>query len=191
MRLHEYQAASLFKNAGIQVPESRVASSPEEVGEASEDIGYPVMIKAQVLVGGRGREGGVVCAGTRDEAERSAGKMLKKNIKGMKVGKVLVSKKIEGEKELYLGVVVDGERGCPVVIASPEGGVSVEKKFGMTSMEVDPRVGLRPFEARGIAKNIGMKGKVMIAVGDILSRLYQVFEEYEGILANSKSIHLN
>ena len=127
MRLHEYEAADIFESMGIPVPERGTASTPEDAERIAAEIGCPVVIKAQVLVGGRGLAGGVRVAMNPAEAYASADELLGMKIKGLCVHKILVSRKVDVRKELYVGITVDGYEGKPVVLVSAEGGMSVEE----------------------------------------------------------------
>lgn len=127
MKVHEHQARELLAAYGVPVPPGRVAQSPEEAVQAAEQIGFPVVIKAQVLVGGRGKAGGVKLAGSADEAREAAEHILGLAIKDIPVEKVLVAKAVEIEKEYYLSVTVDRGAKKVVCILSASGGVDIEE----------------------------------------------------------------
>ena len=127
MKLHEYQARALFAEAGIPVPASRVATSAREAWETAEKIGKPVVVKAQVLVGGRGKAGGVILADTPPAAREAAAKILGLTIGGYPVEKVLVAEASEIEREIYLGAIVDRNAKRILLMVSGEGGVEIEQ----------------------------------------------------------------
>lgn len=188
MRLYEFEAAAIFKREGIPVPDGDVAKNPSEVKAIAGKIGFPVVLKTQVLVGGRGLAGGVQFAVSAEEAEKKAEELFSKEIKGIKVDKLLIVKKIDIEKELYLSVTIDRYKGEPMVIASSQGGVTIEeiaKKYPekIISHPFDIVPGLRAHEARDIAKKMGLTGMVMVGVGDILYNLMRVFKGYDAMIA--------
>ncbi len=181
MKLHEYEGAAILQRAGIPIPEGSVVSSPADACAAADRIGPPGVVEAQVLVGGRGLAGGVKTAKTADEAAAVAEALLGSEIKGLPVKELLVVKKVEVDRELYLGVSVDGYHGQPMVILSGEGGVAIEQvpDDKLVKKHVDVVRGLRQYEARAMAKAIGLDGKAVSGVADVLSRLYQVFRAYD------------
>jgi len=188
MRLHEYEAKELFKNYGIPVPEGKVAFSSEEAVEVAREIGLPVVIKAQVLVGGRGKAGGVKFARNLKEVEEISGEMLEVDIKGYKVEGVLIEKRVNIQKELYSGVTIEGSAGKPVVIVSSEGGVEIEETARnypqrIFSLQVDVFKGLRSYEARLLAKKLGLKGEKLLKVGNILYKLGNLYRDYDALIA--------
>ena len=127
MKIHEYQARELLKNYGVPVPPGGVARSAGEAVRIAEEIGFPVVIKAQVLVGGRGKAGGVKLAATREEVRAAADMILKLTIKDIPVEAVLVAKAVDIQKEYYLSVTVDRASKKAVCIVSASGGVDIEE----------------------------------------------------------------
>jgi succinyl-CoA synthetase beta subunit len=127
MRLHEYEVLDIFEQNRIPVPHRGVASTMHEALQIAGEIGYPVVLKAQVLVGGRGLAGGIKTASTPDELKDMAEELLSAEIKGLPVRKILVCEKAEIAKELYLGITIDGYSGHPVIVVSTEGGVLIEE----------------------------------------------------------------
>ncbi|MCJ7744259.1 MAG: acetate--CoA ligase family protein, partial [Dehalococcoidales bacterium] len=125
MRLYEFEGSELFRREGIPVPALAVATSAEEAREKAVQIGLPVVIKAQVLVGGRGLAGGVQTAESLEQVEVVADRLLQTAIKGWPVRKVMVARKVSVAREFYLGVTVDSYEGLPLVILSSAGGVSI------------------------------------------------------------------
>ncbi|MFC6613567.1 ADP-forming succinate--CoA ligase subunit beta [Halopenitus salinus] len=181
MKLHEYQAKDLFADAGIPVPDSRLAETVEEVLDAVEEIGYPAAIKAQVHVGGRGKAGGIKIAGDREEAERYAEEILGMDLKGYTVDRVLVESGVDFVDELYVGVTMDRGAGRPVLMVSTEGGVDIEEVAAETPdaiarEHVDPAFGLHPYQARKVVYEAGVDRDVAGDVASILSTLYDLYE---------------
>lgn len=188
MRLYEYEGSALFAREGIPMPPSRVAATPAEARRAAEELGLPVVVKAQVLTGGRGLAGGIKTADSLDEAEQMAARILGTNIRGLRVEQVLVAKRVEVSQELYLGVTVDGYEGAPRVILCAEGGVSIEeiariRPEKLVSRNVSVSQGLRLFEARSMAKAAGLAGNDIVQVAGILHALYRTFRKYDALLA--------
>ena len=182
MKLHEHQAKEIFADAGIPVPESRLASSVSEVLDAVDEIGFPAAIKAQVHVGGRGKAGGIKIAGDREEAETYAEEILGMDLKGYTVEKVLVEAGVDFVDELYVGVTMDRGKGRPVAMVSTEGGVDIEQVAEETPEaiareHVDPSFGMQPYQARKAVYDAGVPRKFARDVSGILSTLYDLFEE--------------
>ncbi|KTG28042.1 ADP-forming succinate--CoA ligase subunit beta [Haloferax profundi] len=181
MKLHEYQAKNIFAEAGIPVPESRLASSVDEVMEAVEDIGYPAAIKAQVHVGGRGKAGGIKIAMDEDEARQAAEDILGMDLKGYTVEQVLVEAGVDFENELYVGVTMDRSAGKPVAMVSTEGGVNIEEVAeenpdAIAREHIDPAFGLHPYQARKLVFDAGIPRDVAFDVASFLSTLYDLYE---------------
>ena len=181
MKLHEHQAKSIFADAGIPVPESRLASTVEEALAAVDEIGYPAAIKAQVHVGGRGKAGGIEIATDREEAADYAEAILGMDLKGYTVEEVLVESGVDFVDELYVGVTMDRGAGEPVLMVSTEGGVDIEEVAETTPdaiarEHVDPAFGLHPYQARKVVYEAGVDGDVALEVASILSTLYELYE---------------
>ncbi len=182
MKLHEHQAKTIFADAGIPVPDSRLATTVEEALDAVDDIGYPAAIKAQVHVGGRGKAGGIKIATDRDEAERYAEEILGMDLKGYTVDSVLVEAGVDFVDELYVGVTMDRGEGEPVLMVSTEGGVNIEEVAeenpdAIAREHVDPAFGLHPYQARKVVYEAGVDADVALDVASILSTLYDLYEE--------------
>ena len=156
MKLHEYQSKHLFAEHGVPIPRGGVAETPEQAREIAEELGGSVAVKSQVLVGGRGKAGGIKVAKSPKEAEKLADAILKLEIRGLPVRKVLIDEAAQIETEIYLGVTNDRTEGSPVLIASAEGGVEIEE-VARTQPDkiarawVDPLIGLRDYQARNLA----------------------------------------
>jgi succinyl-CoA synthetase beta subunit len=184
MRLYEYEAKEIFENARIPVPPRMVARTVEEAKSATEEIGLPVAIKAQVLVGGRGKAGGIGFADSIEDVEEIASNLLGMRIKDTPVNSVLIEKKLDVENEVYVGVTIDRFEFKPVFIVSSEGGVDIEE-VAMThpekihKMHIDVNETLRSYQGRQLAKLAGMRGKMIGSVGGLFQRLYGVFKKYD------------
>ena len=185
MRLQEYEAADIFERKGIPVPRRVVVSSTEEALSAAGQIGYPVVAKAQVLVGGRGLAGGIQVAESPKDLEEKVNQLFDAEIKGLAVDKLMISEKADIESEFYLGITVDGYNGKPVIVASSEGGVNIEKADPdkIVSTHVAPGAEFRPYQARNLLRKMGLANRRLVACADILVRLYQVFVQNEAIIA--------
>ena len=188
MRLYEFEGSDLFRREGIPVPNYAVTSSPREARQKAEEIGLPVVIKAQVLVGGRGLAGGVQVADSPDQAEEVAHRILSYSISGLPVQRVIVAQKVEVAREFYLGVTVDGYSGTPVVILSTAGGVSIEEMARahperVVSRQVPIATGLLLSEAQQMAQEGGLGGEELVQVTSILHTLYSVFRKYDALIA--------
>lgn len=188
MNLHEYQARDILKKYGVPVTGGGVASTPEEVAPLAQSAGGKVAIKAQVLVGGRGKAGGIKLANTPEEAEAAARQILGMDIKGLTVEKVLVAEAVTYEKELYLSLVLDRGTKRIVMIASSEGGVEIEEvnksnPDAIKKLAADPDFGLQAYQARDLAFQIGLTdAKQVRQFASIASALYQIFVENDASL---------
>ena len=187
MRLHEFEATDIFEASGIPVLRRGVAETVKEALHVAAEIGYPVMAKAQVLVGGRGLAGGIKSASNQDELKEIAETLLGSEIKGLPVRKILVTEKAEISKELYVGITVDGYSGKPVIVASTEGGVHIEEVARavpekIVSIQVDPSIGFSPDEGRTLLRNLGLDQRLLIAWADVIGRLYHVFSRFEALI---------
>ncbi|MGM0590954.1 MAG: ADP-forming succinate--CoA ligase subunit beta [Halobacteriota archaeon] len=182
MKLHEYQAKEVFAETGIPVPNSQLAASVDEVVEATEKLGFPVAIKAQVHVGGRGKAGGIKIATDADEARQYADEILGMDLKGYTVDKVLVEEGVDFKDELYVGVTLDRTEGKPVAMVSTEGGVDIEEVAAETPEaiareHIDPAFGMFPYQARKAVYDAGVPDEVARGVSSILSTLYQLWDD--------------
>ena len=181
MRLHEYQAKEIFADAGVPVPDSRLATTVEEVVAAVGEIGFPAAIKAQVHVGGRGKAGGIEVATDESEAREYAADILGMDLKGYTVERVLVEEGVDFETELYVGITMDRGEGEPVAMVSTEGGVDIESVAEKTPERIarehiDPGFGLHPYQARKVVYGAGIPRDVAGDVASILSTLYDLYE---------------
>jgi succinyl-CoA synthetase beta subunit len=196
MKIHEYQAKEILKNYGVPVPRGRVAETPEEARMIAEEIGIKtIAIKAQIHAGGRGSGGGVKVVSHPKEAEKAAREIIGMTLvthqtgpAGRVVRKVLIEEGVEIKEELYLGIVVDRSKACPVVMASREGGVEIEKVAVETPekivMEwVDPSVGFRPFQVTKIGYGLGLEPGQVGKLRNIILSLYSAFNEKDCLLA--------
>lgn len=188
MKVHEYQAKELFARAGIPVPPGTVVDTPERAEAEAKKIGKPVVVKAQVLVGGRGKAGGVKIAKNPAEAREKAAQILGMDIKGETVHRVLVTEAVDIAREIYVGVILDRRAQKPLVMASAEGGVEIEvtakeNPGAIQRVLVDPLQGLAPFQARRLAMALVKDTELARPVADIVEKLYRVYDELDASLA--------
>ncbi len=188
MKLHEYQSKFRFSDFGIPIPRGKVASTPNEAFSIAKELGGPVVIKAQVLVGGRGKAGGIKLARTPEDAEQQASEILSMKIKDLPVRKVLVDPASDIQTEIYLGVTTDRSSRRAIMIASAAGGVDIEEVAASTPekiirVPVEPYVGLRDYQARDIASDIGLARNQWKTFIQIARGLYRCFEESDASLA--------
>lgn len=188
MKLHEYQSKNKFAEFGIPIPRGRVATSPREAFHIAKEIGGPVVVKAQVLVGGRGKAGGVKLAKTPEEAEQHASRILGMDIKGLTVKKVLIDPAANIQNEIYLGITTDRAARRTVMMASAAGGVDIEEVAATTPekivrMHIDPALGLRDYQARDIASAIGLPREAWRQFIEIAKALYEVYRQSDASLA--------
>ena len=176
MKLLECMAKDVLAAAGVDVPQGRRCTTPAEAGEAARALG-PVAVKAQVLVGGRGRAGGIRLADTPEEAVAHAEAILGMEIKGERVHEVLCEQRLRIDQELYLALAVDTSARRPVLIASAKGGMAIEEVADkdIVRRHLDVAWGLLPYQARQVAARLGLRPPLTAQFCDVASRLYQVF----------------
>ncbi len=188
MKVHEYQARALLKDAGINVPASAVIERPEQAAEAYQRVGGGrVVVKAQVHAGGRGKAGYVKLVDSAAEVADNAKRMLSVPMvskqtgpQGVQVRKILIAPAVEIAREFYLGVVLDRAQRVPVMMASAEGGVEIEEVAAKNPDAIKkawfhPHLGLLPFQAAALAAAIGLSGAHAKAVADIILKLARMF----------------
>lgn len=180
MNLHEYQGRVLFRAAGIPMPDGDVASTPSEAESIARRVGGTVVVKAQVHAGGRGKAGGVKLAKTPQEASEAAERILGMTIKGLVVHKVLVVPAADIASEAYVGLIMDRASQRPVFMVSPAGGIDIEEVAAKTPdkirrLAVDPRYGLLPHQAMGLAFFLYPDVARARAAAKIMEQLYGLF----------------
>jgi succinyl-CoA synthetase beta subunit len=192
MKIHEYQAKDLFKKYNIPIPEGDVAFNPDEAREIAKDLNqFPVVVKAQIHAGGRGKGGGVKLAGSMDEVTDIAGDIIGMNLvthqtgpEGRIVRKVLVEQGLNIAKELYLSIIPDRETAKVVIMASEAGGMDIEEVAAATpekiiKVYIDPLMGIQPYHCRQVAFGLNMAPAVMKPFVSMLSSLYRLFMDYD------------
>lgn len=192
MKIHEYQAKELFRKFQIPVPEGGPAFTVDEALNVADRLGaYPVVVKAQIHAGGRGKGGGVKLAASRDEVKALAEKMLGMTLvthqtgpQGKQVNKLLIEQGLNIQKELYLSLLPDRATAKIAIIASEAGGmdieaVAAEQPEKIIKVFVDPLIGIQPFHCRKVAYGLGLEGATIKGVTAILNRLYRLLIDYD------------
>lgn len=179
MNLYEYEAKKIFAESGISVPPSVRITKPDDLNKVH--LGWPITLKCQVLSGGRGKAGGIKFPKDLKEAKEVAKSLLQLTIGGSKTESLLVEPRVSIAKELYLAVTLDRERGCPIYIASAEGGIEIESSHNVVTMPIP--YPFHPCVARDLAKQLGLKGSVLVKVADVATKLYKLFESKDLDLA--------
>jgi len=196
MKLHEYQSKLIFSKYGIPIPKGRVAATAEAARQIAQELGGRVVIKAQALVGGRGKAGGIKVAKDATEAELLATQILRMEIKGLPVRKVLVDEAAAIETEIYLGITNDRAARKPVMMASAAGGVEIEE-VARTNPEkiikahIDPLLGLRDYQARDIAAGIDLPRELWRDFNAIALALWRAYSENDATLAEINPLIIN
>jgi len=195
MKIHEYQAKQILSKFGVQIPQGEVAFTPADAKEIAQKIGSRVVVKAQIHAGGRGKGGGGKIANTPQEAESLAQDMIGMTLithqtgpEGKTVKRLLVEEALDIDKELYIGIVIDRAQEAPVVMASSEGGVEIEKVAAETpelifKEYINPSTGFLGFQARKLAFKLGLKGDTMKQAVKFLIALYKAFQATDASLA--------
>ncbi|RMG55491.1 MAG: succinyl-CoA synthetase subunit beta [Acidobacteria bacterium] len=183
-RLHEYQGKELLKQQGIHIPRGAVVSTPQGAASAAEEIGLPVVIKAQVWTTGRAGMGGIRFADTAEEARAAAAEILSMQVENFPVECVLVEEKLNIEREFYVGLIVDDGARRPVILFSSVGGTGVEDVAGqhpdkVVRQPIDVVEGLHAYQARNIVRRAGISGRLQVQLADVLEKLYLVARRVE------------
>jgi succinyl-CoA synthetase beta subunit len=188
MKLHEYQSKQIFADNGVPIPKGRVAVTAAAAKEIAEELGGRVVIKAQVLVGGRGKAGGIRLVRSPSEAEEVATQLLSMQIKGLSVRRVLVDEAASIRTEIYLGIINDRQARRPALVSSGEGGIEIEEVARISPekivrVAIDPFLGLREYQARGVAARIGLDRDLWKAFTQICLGLYGAYFRCDATLA--------
>jgi len=188
MKLHEYQSKQYFAKYGIPIPNGRVAVTELEARTICQELGGRVVIKAQVLVGGRGKAGGIRLAKTPQEAQEVASQILSMEIKGLSVRKVLVDEASVINQEIYLGITTDRSERKPVIMASSAGGIDIEEVARtnpekIIKIHINPLLGLKDYQARNIAIGIDLPREHWRTFGQISRSLWQAYRDSDATLA--------
>lgn len=188
MKLHEYQSKQLFSNHGVPIPKGEVAETPDQAKQIAEKLGGPVVVKSQVLVGGRGKAGGIKLAKTPEEAKNLAEQILNLTIKGLPVRKVLVDEAADIKKEIYLGITNDRAARKPVFMASSAGGVDIEEVAAKTpekiiKVHIDPLLGLQDFQILNLAVGIELPREQWDQFNTIAHGLWNCYSSNDATLA--------
>lgn len=188
MKLHEYQSKQIFSEFGIPISKGQVASTPQDAEKIASEMGGKVVIKAQVLVGGRGKAGGIKIAKTPEEAKIIASEILNKEIKGLPVRKILIDEIADIQTEIYFGITNDRGAGKPVMMASSAGGVDIEEVASKTpekivKVHIDPLLGLQNYNILDIAVGIELPRELWKEFTKIAHGLWQAYKENDATLA--------
>src|SRR3954465_670409 len=188
MDLYEYQGKQLFKQFGIPVSDGRYVTTPEEARAAAEELGGQVVVKAQVLTGGRGKAGGIQLANNPDEAEQKAKDVLGLDIRGHVVQKLWIEKASDIAKEYYLSVTFDRGAKAPLFMFTTQGGVDIEEVAAsspeaLVRLHVDPFEGFQPWHARKLIYGAGVEDRdEQKQIAAICQKLYEGFVEFDAML---------
>jgi len=195
MKIHEYQGKQILSQYGVAVPRGEVAETAAKAGEIAGKLGGPVVLKAQIHAGGRGKGGGIKVANSPQEADELARKMIGMTLvthqtgpQGKRVKRLLIEEALGVARELYLGIVIDRARECPVVMASTEGGMEIEKVAAehpelIFKEWISPAAGLAGFQARKLAFKLGLSGETHKQAIRFLLSLYKAFQASDASLA--------
>jgi succinyl-CoA synthetase beta subunit len=196
MKIHEYQAKQFFKDYNIPVPKGRAAETVEEALIAASEIGsFPLVVKAQVHAGGRGKGGGIRQVNNIDELRCAASELLGKRlitpqtgIEGRPIDSILIEEALDIKKEIYAGIVIDRSKACVTVLMSPEGGMDIEAIAAVSPEKVfvesvDPCIGLRVFQAERICYCLELDRSYLKKASDVIVNLYSLFMEKDCSLA--------
>ena len=187
MKLHEYQAKLFFAREGIPVPKSGLANTPIEARQVASELGYPVVLKAQVLSGGRGKAGGIRLVRNDSEIDSNANLILNSQIRGIPVQRLLVEKAVDFSQEFYLGIVNDRSLARPILILSSSGGIEIEE-VAQTFPEhiekaaINPLIGLQNYTVRALASKLGIDSALWKPLQQISASLWKLFDRLDATL---------
>jgi succinyl-CoA synthetase beta subunit len=196
LKLYEYESKNILSKYSIATPKGATATNSNQAKETSEKLKLPVAVKAQVLVAGRGKAGGVLFADSTQETEAAAQNLLTTQIKGIPVRKVLVEEKILINRELYFGIVLDRINRCYVAVSSQAGGMDIEELADQSPEKIlrtniKPQLGFRAFHARQIAKKMGYIGSQMLELSELIEKVYQAGMDNDAELAEGRRPYHN
>jgi succinyl-CoA synthetase beta subunit len=188
MKIHEYQAKEIFAKYGVPIPAGRVATTPDEVAQITTEVGKPVVVKAQVHVGGRGKAGGIKVGRTPEEARAAAEQIIGMDIKGLKVEQVLVEEAADIKEEYYIGITTDREARRNIVMVSAAGGIDIEEVAAtdpekIARLHIDPALGLLDFQIRQLAFEANLPAAAVRQIGPFMKALAKVYVDYDCSLA--------
>ncbi len=183
-RLYEYQSKEILKKYKIPVPEGKVANTPEEVKKIAEELGGKVVLKVQVWEKGRAGFGGIKFAESPDDAYEKSKSMFGMKVKNFVVEKLLVEKALDIDKEMFAGFIIDDTAQMPLLVFASVGGTGIEEiakehPDKIAKFHIDVQKGLRDFEAREVLKSVGITGKLLLKLGDVLTKMYKAMREYD------------
>jgi len=195
MKIHEYQAKQILTEYGVPVPRGRPTDTPSEARRIAEELGGPVVVKAQIHAGGRGKGGGIKLADTPQQAEEAAASIIGMTLvtpqtgpAGRRVKTVLVEEQVKAERELYLGIIIDSVAARPVMMASASGGMEIEEVAARSPelihrVAIDPATGLMPYQGRELAFALDLSGDLLRPAMKVMSSLYKAFATKDCSLA--------
>ena len=187
MKLFEYEAKKILSKYEIEIPKGELVTSKSQIEEIAKKLESPLVVKAQILVSGRGKAGGIIFVHSPTEAQIATKKLLGANVKECKVQYALIEEKVSIKRELYFGVTVDRSKNCLVAVASSAGGIEIEEVARkipekISRFYIDPLEGFQSYHAIKIAKNLDYRGDSMLKLAKIFSKLYQVAIDYDAEL---------
>lgn len=193
MKLYEHEAKTIFSTQGIPTPKGELVTTSQQARNAASKLGGPVAVKAQVLVAGRGKAGGILFADNPQEAQEAAEKLLQTQVKGIPVTKLLVEEQVPIRRELYFGVTVDRVNRCYVAVASEVGGAEIEEVAKQQpekihKQRISPQLGFRDFNARQMAKSLSCSGEAMLSLADVFKKMYRTGMDLDAELVEMNPI---
>lgn len=195
MKLYEYQVKDIFSKYGINIQKGKLAKTPQEAKQIAAVIGVPVVLKSQVLVGGRGRAGGVKIVDNLSDVEKVADKILKSEVKGYKPIGVLVDEKTEIKQEFYLGIVFDRKMKKTVIIFSPSGGIDIEEMSKrcpqkITKIYIDELLALQEFHINRLLPLVDNNREMFSKLKKIVKALYSIYKKYDSLIVEINPLAL-
>jgi succinyl-CoA synthetase beta subunit len=187
LKLYEHEAKSIFSSFAIPTPKGKLSQNSKQAYDSATTLTMPVVVKAQVLVAGRGKAGGILFANTPEEAQKAATHLLETLIHDQRSSSVLVEEKIQIERELYFGVTIDRLNRCYVAVALDTGGVEIEEAAKQQPERVlrkliNPILGFRRFDARQMAKQMGYRDEQMLDLSEIFLKTYRIGNDFDAQL---------
>lgn len=186
MKLYEFEGKTIFREMNIPVPKGKVISSLDEAKEAAAEAGYPLVVKSQVLRGGRGKAGGIKFAENEDELGRAVNELMCMEISGEKIEKLLIEEKLKISREFYMGITLDPKSSLPLLMISAQGGMDIEhiaKEYPhqLFKMYLDPLKKPRQYEMIDLLLKTGLKGKLLVQMSRVLHNLTECYLKFNAI----------
>lgn len=195
MKFYEYNVREIFTVEGIPLSEGYLALSPSEVFEAAQKLASPVVLKVQILAGGRGKAGGIRFADNPEQAKEIASELFLSKIKGFPVNKILVVRKEDIKREYYLGITINFQKRKAALVFCPEGGIEIEELAfkspeKIIEVDIDPIIGLQNYHLAPIVRSVQHSEKIFIQLKEVIKKLYNIYKKHDCLVVEINPLAL-